>query len=306
MPLDIPNGLIHITDVGAPSGDGIDSILRIEKQYRRLGVLNPRVISAGQSPLHVAFAATTDLAPQALDNAAKTRKLLSLDQPRILPTALNSAPRNSETQISGAKEDYIYRVRSGENIELIYGPEVVKWINYFRGQIDNLEVIKSIGDFIPNTSSGSQFRSVEYMPIAHVLEAAGILENHSTRDSIDPETIEPFSLGNKNVLIVPPDEYGNGRLVTENNLWEAIMSQNEVSIPGLTQLAIKIRQSLTNVVPGQISIWPSSNHFPNQKIKVLNIGTRWKNGTTRLTDTNVRNLASKLSASTGRSYEVDF
>jgi hypothetical protein len=106
-------------------------------------------------------------------------------------------------------------------------------------------------------------------------------------------------------LIVPPDEYGNGRLVTENDLWEVIMNQKEVSIPGLTPLKIAIRQSLTDVVPGQLAMWPSSNHLPSQKQKVLNIGTRWKRGTTRATDEGIRELAGKLSTLVGQVYEAD-
>lgn len=45
----IPNTLTQITNVGTPNNNGIDPILRLEKQYNSLGIKNPRIISAGRT-----------------------------------------------------------------------------------------------------------------------------------------------------------------------------------------------------------------------------------------------------------------
>lgn len=295
--------LTHFTDVGLPSGNGVDSTTRIEKQYQRLGV-NAKVVNAGNSPFHIAFAACTDLSPAARKRAAQLLETLAMAKVSQMPVALNSAPRNSDKEHENGKEDHIYRlkpVNTEETTFLLYGPEVLKWTLAF---VDSekyiVEKILSITDLIPDTSSGSQFRSGEHLPIVHFLEAKGLLDDHSVREAV----IKPDLFVFDQLLVAPPDEYGNGRLITTHQKIAEILEMKELSIPEISANAFVIQNSLTKVTPGELSIWPSSNHFLNENLGVLNIGTRWKAGTTATTDKMVIDLAQKLAASVGQSYSI--
>lgn len=356
--------LTHITDVGAPQGNGCDSTNRIRQQYQRLGVPHPEIISAGQSPLHVAFAACTDISWEARERALDVRnKLATLDDGffqklfrriggpekphELLPVACNSAPRNDESLKENSKDGPIYRIRypdrSRDNLAdfLVYGKEVVSWILAFRGRtwacvekikeidLDTPELKRSretklylqrAGRFINNDdkygdprvdlSNGSQFRSAEHLPIVHYLEALGKLDKF--RAIIEPVDINTLpdpspSVHSYNGLIVPPDEYDNGRIIRRCGF----VPNEHLWLPALTKETVVTRESLTRVVPGELSIWPSSNYLPaysntdcRQKFEVLNIGTRWKKGETRVTDDKILELLEELSANVG--FEVEF
>gem|GEM_PF-3014205 len=120
------NILKHITDVGSAFGAGIDSNIRIEKQYEKLGIV-PKVIPAGHSPLHVAFAACTELSKKAENNVQKILKDLNIIIEEKSPIALNSAPRNSAKSQDDGQEDHIYKISfSNKEVFLIYGFEVLR------------------------------------------------------------------------------------------------------------------------------------------------------------------------------------
>lgn len=163
--------LEHITDVGSSTGNGCDSTRRIQQQYNQLG-LTAQITSAGHSPLHVAFTACTTLSSQASDNVNKLLQTLQKKVNNHQPVALNCAPRNNSKQHINGKEDYIYRIQfKGQGVFLIYGPEVLQWVLEFHDKNEaTVEKIIAINDLIPDTSSGSQFRSAEHLPIAHFLE----------------------------------------------------------------------------------------------------------------------------------------
>jgi hypothetical protein len=297
--------LTHITDVGAAAGNGIDSTLRIEQQYATLGQ-QARVISAGHSPLHVAFAAMARLAPAAGKRAEQVATLLGQTALPQIPLALNSAPRNSEKSQPDGQENYIYRL-AGASIPtmLVYGQQVVAWVNAFAAEPITAERVTSIGNIIPDTSRGSQFRSAEHLPIAHTLEAHGKLEEMAT---LEPATIHDLSEGvlePGTVTVAPSDEYGNGRLVVAREMADEILAKDTIRLSELTDQAIVTRPSLTEVVPGELSVWPSSNYMPNPDIVVLNLGTRWSPGTTRSTDERVLALQPILVARTGQSVGVE-
>ncbi len=301
------NILTHITDVGAPSGKGVDSTRRIERQYQRLGIV-PCIISAGQSPIDVAFVACTDISPQAKKNVEKLLKQLKIDKPKLQPVALNSAPRNSLKICNNAREDHIYRIKSsaGETF-LVYGLEVLRWVLEFYGRNGmTVEKILSIIDFIPDTSSGSQFRSGEYLPIVHFLEAKDLLDLFSVRKNVELNQIaEIFIHRKKSIIVVSPDEYDNGRLIVDKSLIENILLQQKIKIPGICNGTIAVKKSLTEVIPGELSVWLSSNYFPNKNLGVLNIGTRWKLNTTSTTDDQVIKLSEKLTNLVGKYYKVE-
>ncbi len=312
MIISVPQNLRHITDVGASSGNGIDSTLRIIDQYQRAGISFPEIISAGQSPFHVAFAAITTVSPKARDSADRVRQLLAQNDYSTVPVALNSAPRNEGQQLADSQESHIFRLRSGNKVELIYGPQVVAWIQLFRGKIDALEVIESVGidsvnDLIENTSNGSQFRSAEHLPLVHALQAAGRLDERASTREVDPSEIqEAFADQFNRVVIVPPDEYDNGRVVANRGTIQRILDSQTVWIPGITDHELDVRDSLTKVHSGRLSIWPSSNHFPNEDLGVLNVGTRWRPGTTSTTDQVVIALSKKLKSTVGDQHKVQF
>lgn len=292
--------LKHYTDVGSPSGNGADSTKRILDQYEHLGV-DAEVVNAGTSPLHIAFTGTTILQSQARIGALKIKELLGEDTRELLPVALNCAPRNAEAQKSDAAEDYIYRVQSESGRSfLLYGPEVLNWTATFAGRANIvIDRILSIDEIIPNTSKGSQFRSAEYLPVAHYLQARGKLDNFAKNESIDsvPDRLPK----DQEMLILPPDEYGNGRILVNRSTFEEVLKARQLAIAGI-DAGFMVEDSLTSVSPGTLSVWPSSNYFPNDDLRVLNIGTRWKPGTTTTTDAGVINLAKKLSAEIGTSY----
>mgnify|MGYP006865016920 CR=1 FL=1 len=296
--------LTHITDVGSPAGNGVDSTERIRKQYERLDV-SPRIVTAGQSPLRVAFTACTDVAPQARENARKILARLGKTPKPLAPTALNSAPRNFARSRSNGKEDYIFRVKhDGVDQEtlLIYGPEVLQWILAFRGRIGaTVEKIIEIPDIIPDTSTGSQFRSAEHLPLVHYLESEGLLDENSKRQSVEIDSIPDISPNGKTVVL-PPDEYANGRLLANRELFNDILDRDKVH-SDTGELAIK--KSLTEIDQGTLTVWPSSNHFPGDHFGVLNIGTRWEEGTTKTTNDNVIRLSEKLSHEVGKNYGVE-
>jgi hypothetical protein len=162
------NIFTHITDVWTTNWNWVDSTRRIEKQYNRLWV-DSYVISAGNSPLHIAFVACSDLSQNAIDNTIKILKHLYINKPKTQAIALNCAPRNSSKSQDNGKENYIYRVKF-ENWEtfLMYGLDVLSWVLEFHWSIPAVvEKIISIKDLIPDTSEWSQFRSWEHLPIVH-------------------------------------------------------------------------------------------------------------------------------------------
>lgn len=298
--------LIHITDVGAPSGNGIDSTQRIESQYKALG-FSADIVTAGHSPLAVAFTACTTLSAQARENTRRLLERLGQEPPPLPPVALNCAPRNSTQSNANGKEDYIYRVRSDyTNVEtlLLYGPEVLQWVLAFRGRVGvTVEKILAIPGIIPDTSTGSQFRSAEHLPIAHVLETMELLDKYSEREGVRLDDIQDLSPKNNEVVCLPPDEFGNGRLLVLADRLAEILKRSSIGLDGLYD-DLAVRRSLTEVDPGELSMWPSSNHFPNPKLAVANIGTRWSPGQTRTTDTVVTKLSERLSKEVGTRYPV--
>lgn len=301
--------LTHITDVGTQAGDGVDSNERIVKQYQRLRVAYPRVVTAGQSPLHVAFAACTDIAEESKLKILKVLDLLKKKPTIPFPTALNCAPRNGSESCSHAQEDHIYRIRFEDlrfETQLLYGSEVLRWILDFRdGLLRVVEKIFSVKGIIPDTSKGSQFRSAEYLPIVHVLETFGKLDDLSERQEVAPRSDIPpiFSRDKRlnHLVVAPPDEYANGRLIVGRAQIERILGKEQIEIPEITDRSLVVRKSLTEVIPGQLSVWPSSNHIPGGTLGVLNIGTRWNEGRTKTTNTSVIALAKKLSCNVGKS-----
>lgn len=303
------NTLKHVTDVGASAGDGVDSTERICRQYRRLGVLQPCVISAGHSPLHVAFTACTDVSSEARDRVASILGRLRIERPAPLPIALNSAPRNRAESCPNAQEDHIYRVRPEEKADetlLLYGPEVLRWVLAFRGRVGvTIEKILAIPGIISDTSNGSQFRSAEHLPIVHFLEATGNLDQSSEREQVELDQIpEIFPNGSDNVIVAPPDEYGNGRLIVRKEQIVKILGKERIEIHSLADQLLAVRGSLTEVIPGELSVWPSSNHFSDGSLGVLNIGTRWRPRETSTTDDGTIGLAKRLSLGVGSRYRV--
>lgn len=300
--------LTHITDVGSPAHDGTDSSERIRRQYLRLGV-EPRVVSAGQSPLHVAFTACTDVSSQARENVKKVLELFGISKSALLPTALNSAPRNATESQADGQEDYIYRVSFGNKIDetfLIYGPEVLRWVLTFRGRVGAVvEKITGIHDLIPNTSNGSQFRSAEHLPLVHFLEVQGKLNEVSERQPVELNEIPDISPDEDNIVVIPPDEYGNGRILVRRDTFNEVLGKDSIKIPGISSRSIAVKKSLTEVVPDTLSVWPSSNHFTDETLGVLNIGTRWRGGSTRTTNGEVIELSRRFSNQVGESHRVE-
>lgn len=302
--------LTHITDVGSPSGDGSDSTERIARQYQRLGIPLPRVVSAGQSPLHVAFTACTDVSARALNAVDAVLQNLNIHPPQQQPVALNSAPRNEPSSHEKSKAGYIYRVRHpNHETLLVYGDEVISWVLAFRGRIGvAIEAIKEInlGNHRIDTSNGSQFRSAEHLPITHFLEATGNLDRFAS--DIDPIPTENFPnhypTHDQEAVVAPPDEYENGRLIVTPEQRAKVLQNTHVRIDGIAENEIAVRQSLTEVIPGELSIWPSSNYFQGEgTLEVLNLGTRWAQGQTRTTDEKIIQLSRILSRSVGDTYK---
>lgn len=298
------NELFHITDVGSSQGNGVDSSIRIIKQYQRLGVA-ARVISAGNSPFQVAFVGCTDLSVVAQQSVSVLLAKLKKPVSTLLPIALNSAPRNSKNTQADAKEDYIYRVQYATQTFVVYGPEVLRWVLQFCSR-ENVVVEKIISIFgvITDTSKGSQFRSAQHLPIVHFLEAEGILNQNSVREQVAIASIAPGFGKDTDCLVAPPDEYGNGRLVVAKSIADRIFTKKSIKIAGISTKALKVCASLTQVVPGEISLWPSSNYFPDPSLVVLNIGTRWKANSTSTTNAQVLQLAKKFAKEIGKKYTV--
>lgn len=305
----IPNTLTQITDVGAPNNNGVDSVLRIEKQYNLLSIKNPRIISAGHSPLHIAFAASTELSNEARGRAAQVLTKLNLkNNSDILPVALNCAPRNSRQIFQNSQEDHIYRVKfTNDQTFVLYGRELLRWLLLFQNDAEaQVEKIISIADIIPDTSSGSQFRSAEHLPIVHFLEAINELDKNSQREKVDIKKLNNIFPDKEKIIIAPADEYHNGRLIADKKLFDKTLNQKTIKIPEITNKVLTVKNSLTDIVPGELSVWPSSNHFLNETLGVLNIGTRWKQKTTKTTDKNTITLCHKLNNLTGLQCKFKF
>jgi hypothetical protein len=299
----------HITDVGSSSWNWVDSQIRIAKQYYRLWV-NPIIISAGNSPLHIAFTACTDLSPNAIKNTVILLEQIKLVTPLNLTVALNCAPRNATKSSSDWKENHIYRVKfENSDTFLIYWFELLLWVlelNNF-GKNTVVEKILSIKDIILDTSSWSQFRSWEHLPIAHFLETNWLLDSNSKREILNTKDLPSvYDFWGNEVIIAPPDEYWNGRLIVQLKLFDKIMQKKEVVLEWIIENPLVIKKSLTEVVPDELSLWPSSNHFPNETLKVLNIWTRWKPKTTNTSNEEVIQLAKKLSSLVWKSYKINF
>lgn len=308
MGLQIPQTLTHITDVGKKDGRGSDSVWRIWQQYRYLRVDNPHIITAGRTPLDVAFTACTHLRSQAREKAEKTLKFLGIENAPPQVIALNSSPRTEEQQRPDAQEDYIYRVitEDGDRL-LIYGPEVLQWVIAFRNDIQKIERIIAVKDIIPNTSKGSQFRSGENLPVVHVLEAVNKLDEIAEKEEVPGDSFgKIYAKEPGKVYVVPHDEYDNQRIITPRITAEEIAARSEIWIPEITDRTIKVRETLTDVLHGEIAVWNSSNALPDADIVVMNLGTRWKPDYNTTTDPLITELSSKLASKFGQQLEVRF
>ncbi len=302
----VPTVLDHITDVGAGQFEGVDSTYRIRQQYQNVNVKNPFILSAGHSPLHVAFAGTTCLANKSKQNANWIlQKIWNIKQKKRLPIALNSAPRNSEKKSDDGKEDSIFWVKVKGNYAdyVVYGLQVVEFIKVFHN-IDFIKRVISVPEIIEDTSKGSQFRSAEHLPLVHILLAMKELETHAILEDIDINSIKDRYPLKQSAIIAPSDEYNNGRLIVEVSTLKQILETGHCTIPEITEKKLIACSSLTNVEPGELSVWPSSNHFPDKNLAVLNIGTRWKPGTTRVTDEQVKTLAKELHNKVGQNVQI--
>lgn len=304
----VPSVLDHITDVGAGQFEGVDSTYRIRQQYQNVNVQNPNIISAGHSPMHVAFTGTTCLSVKARKNANYLLNILfDIKQKKRLPIALNSAPRNSDTEEEDGKEDHIFWVKTeGRYADyLVYGLQVVEWVKVFH-KVESVSKILSINEIIKDTADGSQFRSAEHLPLVHILAAMSALEEHATIQEIELKKIHDRYPYPNDIVVAPCDEYGNGRLILDRSTMEKVIAAGKCTINGLINVPLHAKTSLTKVVPGELSVWPSSNHFPNPELAVLNIGTRWAEGTTRLTDAQVKDTGKILTDNIGQRFSIDF
>lgn len=306
-PEQVPRALDHITDVGAAQFEGTDSLYRIRQQYQNVNVQNPFVLPAGHSPLHVAFAGTTCLALKARENANwLLQTIFQIKQKKRLPIALNSAPRNSNQSLKNGKEDSIFwvQVEAPYADYLVYGLQVVEWVKVFH-KVTAVKRVVSIQEIIEDTSHGSQFRSAEHLPLVHVLAAMKELEKHGVIEDLDITTLQDRYPHPTDAIIAPCDEYQNGRLVVDKETMKKVLEKGECNIPSLFDHPFQACCSLTSVKPGVLSVWPSSNHFPNDDIAVLNIGTRWAEGTTKVTDDQVKQLAATLNDRTGEIVNIE-
>lgn len=303
---------IHITDVGSTQGNGADSLLRIKKQYIRLGV-DATVVPAGHSPLHVAFAGVTDLSEQAQSLASDIYRTLHTSiktSSQAMVVALNCAPRNAKNETAAAQESHIFRIKTTTQTFVLYGPALFEWVLQLLdpAHIIGCDLIMSIPPYIADTSRGSQFRSAEFLPVAHVLEEQGKLTAIAQCEPITlPDIQSQLNTLKTNTVILPPDEYGNSRLLFHAQSWQSIQSAAEtVFLESLYDEPITVCKSLTEVVPNTISIWPSSNSLPNPDIIVLNLGTRWLPGTTDTTDPKTKKISQQTSTEVGTSMPLTY
>lgn len=299
----------HITDVWATQWSGTDSLLRIQKQYEYLN-MPARIVPAGHSPLHVAFTACSELDSKAYNNAQKVLDIYKVSKWEIKSYALNSAPRNEKSAKENWQENHIIRIVSKHGrVFLIYGLDVASWVCEFEWK-DNVTIQKiiSLWDIIQDTSSGSQFRSAEHLPIVHFLESKWDILNHVEYENLEVNNLNEMMKKTKEetFVIAPPDEFGNGRIIISKKLFEEILTHKKVNLGWVIDKTFVVQKSLTLVEPGELSIWPSSNHFYNPDIIVANIGTRWKAGTTKTTDKDTVDLSKKLEKFVGQTCEVFF
>lgn len=302
----VPRVLDHITDVGSSQFEGSDSLYRIRQQYQSVNVQNPFIVPAGHSPLHVAFCGTTCLSHKARENAHwLLQAILGIQQKKRLPIALNSAPRNNSKLLENGKEDNIFhvRVQSPYADYLVYGLQVVEWLKVFH-VVESVERIVSIKEIIEDTSHGSQFRSAEHLPLVHVLSALGELEKHAFTEIIDLSTLADRTPEQDKAIIAPFDEYENGRIIVHKKTMESLLQFPYCSIPELSDTPFSVHTSLTKVASGELSVWPSSNHFPNPNIAVMNIGTRWAEGATYNTYDASKELTKTLSQKNAETLSI--
>ncbi|HIQ56522.1 TPA: hypothetical protein EYG96_00575, partial [Candidatus Gracilibacteria bacterium] len=187
---------------------------------------------------------------------------------------------------------------------IVYGLQVVEFVKVFH-KIDFIKRVVSVNEIIEDTSKGSQFRSAEHLPLVHILLAMGELEEHAVLKEINIKTIADRYPLEQSAIIAPSDEYNNGRLIVEKSTLEKIIKAGKCTIPEITNKELIACSSLTNVEPGELSIWPSSNYFPDKNLAVLNIGTRWKPGTTKVTDETVKNLSKELLNKVGKNIKIE-
>lgn len=302
-PNKVPEVLEHITDVGSNQFEGVDSLYRIRQQYQNVNVRSPFIIPAGHSPLHVAFTGATCLSKKARENAKLIlSSVCNISQKKRLPIALNSAPRNSNKILENGKEDNIFWIKTEDSYAdyLVYGMQVVEWIVAFH-KVVSVKKIVSINDVIQDTSHGSQFRSAEHLPLVHILLAMDNLESHAIIENFRINDLIDRRPEKCTAIIAPCDEYYNGRLIMNKECFNKILADKKSIVLLEDSKEVGAYESLTTVIPGKLSIWPSSNHFPNEDLVVLNIGTRWKEGTTYITNEEIKNFVKILNKRVGES-----
>lgn len=290
--------LLHITDVWAPAWAWSDSTTRISNQYQQIWI-DAEIISAGKSPLHVAFTWLTTLHPQASSSAERVAKIL-WHKVVPKPIALNCAPRNASTQHADAQEQHIFRLKNASwDTYLIYGEDVLAWALEFlwknHARIEKiLSISDSFGDIIPDTSRWSQFRSAEHLPLVHALEAANLLDEHSMRTPVSLDSLRPvFPENDSSAIVLPPDEFHNGRILIRSTEQQDFMDMRHMSLWSQNIPYISAK-SLTEIEPWVLALWPSSNYFPNPDLKVMNFWTRWAPGETSLKDKEIQSIVSSF------------
>ena len=253
---------LHITDCGldTASGRGGDTRTRIESLYHHLGVTP--LLNRETSAIGVAFTAAT--------TAESVLRLTG--QPHQV-IAFNRAPRTQYAGKEQAGGGRLLHLGGRDGTEYIgYGEEVLNWLHYFQGEVEStVSVDRWPQQQIEDTTSGTQFRSLEHLVPIHadlLADPTAVVGEHST--CFRPDTVE---ITDNEAVVLPSDEFGNGRLLLRQRTFSDALAATTVSVEGFTD-HVTVAASLTEAEG--LSLWPSSNRLPNSELIVANLGRKWE------------------------------
>ncbi|HEY5713872.1 MAG TPA: hypothetical protein VIT68_00810 [Candidatus Gracilibacteria bacterium] len=278
---------LHFTDCGksTENGRGTDTQARIEALYDGWDI-NGKVYRE-TTPIGIAFAAAT--------SAEVAKRLGRSQHPRL--HAVNCASRTGHQGKTNAEGGPCLAYRSGEGVDYVgYGEDVFRWLRYFSQSVQDcrartlqerpvVELQSSTKLDIANYRNGTQFRSLEHLVPTHALWLLQreipdrIFETlNGTSDGFTFERFrEPLNQQKAHktrTIVLPSDEFGNGRVILPDNVYAKALREGEIIIPQVSDDPIPVNESLTSESEG-LNLWRSSNRLPNDHLVVANVGYAW-------------------------------
>ena len=210
-----------------------------------------------------------------------------------------------------------------------YGKEALEWLAYFseRGlavledSVLTLDAVKNEDLDILDTTSGTQFRSLEHGTPIHAFlltnpeianQVFGVRGKTAKIAGFDIGTyqnqgVEITTAGDRSGLVIPPDEFNNGRIIILESLYREALDRGEIYVPEISSdRPIPVGTDINDKSAEDLALWPSSNRVPNSDLVVANFTYPWKDGEEGGFSDRIRDHAGNLTERIGTALDISF